>query len=72
MAHGSSCSCKRVPGARGGRLHHYWQQASKRGAAKEVRFVCDRYAEQWLAYHGVDVRCNRESPTRVAGLLVPA
>ena len=28
--------CGRVP--RGGRLHDYWQQASKRGAAKEVRF----------------------------------
>ena len=23
---------------RGARLHDYWQQASKRGAAKEVRF----------------------------------
>ena len=32
-------SCRRVPG--GARLHDYWQQASKRGAAtcKEVR-VC--------------------------------
>ena len=29
-------SCRRVPG--GARLHDYWQQASKRGAAKEVRF----------------------------------
>jgi len=29
-------SCGRVPG--GARLHDYWQQASKRGAAKEVRF----------------------------------
>ena len=27
-------SCKLVPG--GARLHDYWQQASKRGAAKEV------------------------------------
>ena len=26
----------------GGRLHDYWQQASKRGAAKEVRFPCFR------------------------------
>ena len=29
-------SCERVPG--GARLHDYWQQASKRGAVKEVRF----------------------------------
>jgi len=29
-------SCRRVPG--GARLHDHWQQASKRGAAKEVRF----------------------------------
>ena len=29
-------SCGRIPG--GGRLHDYWQQASKRGAAKEC---CD-------------------------------
>jgi hypothetical protein len=29
-------SCRRVPG--GARLHDYWQQASERGAAKEVRF----------------------------------
>ncbi len=29
-------SCRRVPG--GARSHDYWQQASKRGAAKEVRF----------------------------------
>ena len=32
-------SCGRVPG--GARLHDYWQQASKRGAAKEVRFPVD-------------------------------
>ena len=43
-------SCERVPrspgGAltcRGARLHDHWQQlASKRGAAKEVRFPCFR------------------------------
>jgi hypothetical protein len=29
-------SCGRVPG--GARLHDYWQQASKRGATKEVGF----------------------------------
>ena len=29
-------SCRRVPV--GARLHDYWQQASKRGTAKEVRF----------------------------------
>jgi len=33
-------SCGRVPG--GARLHDYWQQASKRGAANALRRVCGR------------------------------